>query len=360
MIINRKLHLSGILVLCFLIFNSCKKKEVENKPINKSAKNIVKQLNFDSLINCSDYSFQDNYFLTGDYGCIYNPKDKNSYGNVIFYLIPKETLQKNTDLENININTLDSKNIKKDFTIYAYLIPATYLNYSPNGDPKYYQNEKYKEELYTFDSLSNQWILVDTIQINDASENAKEQYWRENFINSKTNKLKATKQFEYVNGYYVHDSTQINVKTKNYKVVVLEKNTERNNEANAHFNLPLLILEKKGNDYVEIKRNLNLVFEYDDNCPANGYESIISKGNYFTIQQSSCVDFLFVNCYTTFKIDELSNEILLHKYGEEYLDRSNPDKQIPSKTWSTKDFGILKFENVNWNALMKLRRNNPK
>jgi hypothetical protein len=347
-------------VLCCLVFNSCKKKEAQNNASKISTKKPINQLNFDALLKCSDYSFQENYYLTADYGCIYNPKDKNSYGNVILYLIPKSNNQTNANLENLKINDLDAKTIKNNFTIYAYLIPKIDLNYNPKGDPIYYQKEKFKEELYTFNSNSNQWILLNSIQINNYSENAKEQSWRENFIDAKANATKSTQQLEYSKGFYTYENISLDLKTKKYKLVVLEKNSEKNNASGTHFNLPVLILEKKGNDYVEIKRNNNLIFEYDDNCPADGYQSTVTKGNYITIQQSNCVDFLFVTSYTTFKIDEVSSEIVLHKYGEEYTDRSNPDKEIPSKTWSTKDFGTIKFENVNSDAILKLRRINPK
>jgi len=71
------------------------------------------------------------------------------------------------------------------------------------------------------------------------------------------------------------------------------------------------------------------------------------------------VDFLFVNSYTTFKIDENTGNINLHKYGEEYTERSNPELKIPAKTWSIKDFGIVKFESVNEGFLIDLRNKKP-
>jgi hypothetical protein len=67
---------------------------------------------------------------------------------------------------------------------------------------------------------------------------------------------------------------------------------------------------------------------------------------------------MFVNSYTTFKIDDKTNNIYLHKYSEEYSDRSDPDKEIPVKTWSTKDFGVVKFEVVTEDFLIKLHNKN--
>jgi len=160
-------------------------------------------------------------------------------------------------------------------------------------------------------------------------------------------------------GFYVLDSTIINLKNVEFKVVTLEKDEIKNNENVQHNSNPIIILQKKNNQYQKINDNYDIVFKYDDNCPADGYGGIVSKNNYFTVQQIFCMDFLFVNSYTTFKIDENTSNITLHKYGEEYTDRSNPDLKIPSKIWSIKDFGIVKFENVNEDFLNDLRNKKP-
>lgn len=156
-------------------------------------------------------------------------------------------------------------------------------------------------------------------------------------------------------GFYVLDSTIINLKNVEFKVLTLEKDEIKNKENAQHNSNPIIILQKKNYQYQKVNDNYNIVFKYDDNCPADGYGGTVSKNNYFTIQQIFCVDFLFVNSYTTFKIDENSGNIFLHKYGEEYTDRSNPDMKISTKTWSTKDFGIVKFESVNEDFLIDLR-----
>lgn len=86
---------------------------------------------------------------------------------------------------------------------------------------------------------------------------------------------------------------------------------------------------------------------------------IAGKNNFFTVEQSFCVDFLLVYSYATFKIDD-NGVINLHKYGEEYSDRSNPDKKIPTKIWTKKDFGEVKFEEISESYLTKLRLTKPK
>ena len=72
------------------------------------------------------------------------------------------------------------------------------------------------------------------------------------------------------------------------------------------------------------------------------------------------MDFNFVNSYITFKIDESTDKIYLHKYGEEYTDRSNPNKKIPAKIWTTKDFGEKKFEDISEDFLKSLRNKAPR
>jgi len=61
---------------------------------------------------------------------------------------------------------------------------------------------------------------------------------------------------------------------------------------------------------------------------------------------------LFVQSYVTFKIE--NEKIVLYKYGEEYTERSNPEKNINSITKTSKDFGIVKFEDVTEDFLIKL------
>ena len=47
------------------------------------------------------------------------------------------------------------------------------------------------------------------------------------------------------------------------------------------------------------------------------------------------------------------NKIFLHKYSEEYFDKSNHDKIIPSKMLTTKDFGNIEFDKVSIELIKK-------
>ncbi len=47
----------------------------------------------------------------------------------------------------------------------------------------------------------------------------------------------------------------------------------------------------------------------------------------------------------TFKYE--NNKIYLQKYSEEYFDKSDHSRKIPSKVLAEKDFGVLEFNQVN-------------
>ncbi len=65
--------------------------------------------------------------------------------------------------------------------------------------------------------------------------------------------------------------------------------------------------------------------------------------NYFTILLNSCADrSLKLKEYITYVINE--DEIYLHKYGIETYSGEGYD--LPTKIWTTKDFGKIKFEDV--------------
>lgn len=349
-----------LLFLNIFLLAYCKKNPIE-KIEQISIAQKQDNLDFDKILKCSDYSYSDNYFVTADYGCIYNPKGKNTFGNLIIYLFPKDKLQINNNEIKTQVNALNIEKLKENFEIYIFLIPKEFLNYNAEGDPTYYQKERYTEKLFTYDA--NKWKLIDSINVNGSSDNQKEQEWRDVFLKKHLNSNEQKNEesaFSLPQEYYEFDSAVIDLKSKTYKIVALENKKEKNNEGNWHFNLPIIILNKKGNEFYKIYQNNNLVYKFNDNCPADGYDGIVVKNNFFTVQQISCIDFEFVNSYITFKIDESTDKIYLHKYGEEYTDRSDPNKKIPLKTWSTKDFGIKKFEDVSEDFLKSLRDKKPR
>lgn len=149
---------------------------------------------------------------------------------------------------------------------------------------------------------------------------------------------------------YVLDSAIAVVKDKTFKIAVLEKSA-KNIENAQHFDLKIEISENSGKGYKVVKTNQNIVRQLDSNCSADGFTDVVSKDNYFTIEQIFCKDSHYVTSYTTFKV--LENGIFLHKYSESYTDRNNPDKEIKDKMWTTKEFGQLKFEDFNYQTFIK-------
>lgn len=155
-----------------------------------------------------------------------------------------------------------------------------------------------------------------------------------------------------LSGLYTLDSAKISLNNNSFKVVVLEKTEKKNQENPQHNSLPVVIKKQDGNVYA---KNDQIIFKYNDNCPADGFQRLVAKGNFFTVEQTYCKDFMFVNSYTTFRLNE-NNEIVLFKYGEEYTDRSNPDKDIKGLIKTTKDFGRINFNDVNEKLLLHFFR----
>lgn len=126
-----------------------------------------------------------------------------------------------------------------------------------------------------------------------------------------------------------------------------------------HYKLPIEIFLGTSSGFKSWKKNNDIIFSKDESCSTEGFSRISLKDSYFTIESQICYDYnISVNIYTTFKV--INNEIILHKYGEEYFDKANHENKIPTKIWTTKDFGNLKFEDVSEKLLLKLRQYKPK
>lgn len=135
------------------------------------------------------------------------------------------------------------------------------------------------------------------------------------------------------------------------KIEVLKNNKSKDQYDQQHFNLPVKIY--KGESLW--KSNDKLIPESQNSCVSEGFKKVVVKNNYFTIEHQDCYDYnVIVNAYITFKV--IGNEIYLYKYGENYFDKSNHEKEIPSKVWNEKDFGKIKFEDVTNDFLLNLKR----
>lgn len=118
--------------------------------------------------------------------------------------------------------------------------------------------------------------------------------------------------------------------------------------------MPIKIFKGTKSGFEVWKENKNLIYSVDNSCVSEGFSDIAVKDNYFTIEAQTCYDYnVLVDGFTTFKVE--NNEIFLYKYGEEYFDKSNHDKKIPSKAWTQKNFNKIKFQDVNESFLRKLK-----
>ncbi|MCV9926102.1 hypothetical protein OIU83_00420 [Flavobacterium sp. LS1R49] len=309
--------------------------------------------------------------ITFSYDAIFYGEEKknttlgfNRDTTMILKVIDKKV--KVPSFENIK-NILNKKFETNEVCEVAYLINQSYFNkiianyedFGGKSSPDYKDAMIFfKKGKKDFKKLEDLFINVDYSKLSIEFEDKNKAHSIITFdrMFGKYEFAKVEKQeISIPKGFYILDSTLISLKNIKYKILTLEKEEIKNKDNAQHNSNPIVILEKTGNKYYKKNDNYNLVFKYDDNCPADGYGGIVSKNNYFTIQQIFCVDFMFVNSYTTFKIDENTNEIYLHKYGEEYTDRSNSDRKIPTKVWSIKDFGVVKFDKVNETFLNNLR-----
>lgn len=138
------------------------------------------------------------------------------------------------------------------------------------------------------------------------------------------------------------------------KIEVYKNTSLKDQFEQEHFSLPIKIFKGTQNGFELWKENKNLVYSADNTCVSEGFNNIVVKGNYFTIEAQSCYDYnVLVDGFTTFKVE--NNDIFLYKYGEEYFDKSNHDKEIPSKIWTQKDFSKVRFQDVNESFLRKLK-----
>lgn len=97
----------------------------------------------------------------------------------------------------------------------------------------------------------------------------------------------------------------------------------------------------------------NNILEGYASCLDATLDQIVFKDQFFTIEKNNCSNSFYLKEYITFKY---TNEIALHKYSVEYTSRKDPDEDIKFDHFTTKDFGKVKFENVDKDFLNNLRQ----
>ena len=115
-------------------------------------------------------------------------------------------------------------------------------------------------------------------------------------------------------------------------------------------NEDMLSVKVKGS----VKEYVNdYILEGYASCPDTSLDQIVFKDQFFTIEKYNCSNDFYLKEYITFKY---TNEIVLHKYSVEYTSRKDPDENIKTDHFTTKDFGKVKFENVDKGFLNNLRQ----
>lgn len=177
-------------------------------------------------------------------------------------------------------------------------------------------------------------ISIIITQLNSFSQGQKSQH----FYNS-LNEVISSQQF--ILDKVICDFN--NDKIKDYILVVDEK---KNNLENAQHQapLPILIIQGVKTGFKLWKKNEHIVEDLDDNCPADGFQKIVSKLNYFTVESTVCQDNFYLTHFTTFKYSKESDNVTLHKFGIKKINRQNPNQKYVDKIYTVKEFGRILFE----------------
>jgi hypothetical protein len=295
---------------------------------------------------------------------------KEGYFSVHF--VPKESnlrdfwkkdYYKDTDFNKYDFEK-DSKRIEElingkllKYNIFSYAIKKELLN-TKNGCTKesVFLKDDSIVDIYIYNQQIKKWELIKSEKSNILPPYHDNDYFLklfpEIFSFDKVLKLNENRNVAYS---YDFDLDQDGIKDK----IILYTNDEEKGEfERINFGLPMEI--KKGlpnNTFQTWCENNNIIPKNIFNCIAEGFNKIVFKGNYFTIEYYICSDYISISTYTTFKISK--DKIQLHKYGQTYFDKANHDKKIPPKTWTTKDFGEVKFEDFSQKFIINLIQKEP-
>ena len=111
--------------------------------------------------------------------------------------------------------------------------------------------------------------------------------------------------------YHIKDLTLL---SRDHIIVVVQKKEMEWNGVG----YPIILLKKNKDKYIEVSRTQTV--SVGSNSPAEGFMGIVSKGDFFTIEQVFGGR-EFILSYATFKYNTSTEEFLLDKYSEVYVDR---------------------------------------
>ncbi|EKT3967236.1 SH3 domain-containing protein [Flavobacterium psychrophilum] len=324
---------------------------------HKNLQNIIEtDKKFVLLLNKLDEnkinSFWNFYFDKED---LKYPKELNlvldeSMRNKSMLVFEKIKKERSHDSENV------SKNKQNKFEIFD-IDGYTNLRIDKNSSSKILDKLISGEEIKILESVGDWWYIK--------TKADKIGYVHKSRIRIKTNEnstlynITAFKKDLQSKGYVVsaEKKCDLNQDGQEDQLLVFEpKQIAANSNGDITMNSPVCILINKGNNDYAVSKNLNVIYTTISNCPSDGFQNLVVKDNFFTIEQNTCGGWYLIDEYTTFKYDRNTNQIVLHKFGQSFSDRKNPDKEIPDTVLSNKNFGIVLFENFNSKTIKVMRK----
>ena len=303
---------------------------------------------------------------------IYSYLDCKNGNYFSVHFIPKKSYDrefwKNEYYKNVDFNTYDfrkdSKKIESiigkklnDYNVFSYLINKKNLNYQKKCTVENISLNKNSEvEIYLYNYQTKNWDLIKIEKSSILPPYANNVFFTSRFPELFTNLKDANNSSVKILQEYDYDLNSDGIKDK---VILYQNNEEKGEFEKNHFGLPMVIKKGLANKSYQTWYENDLIIPKNNfNCAAEGFDRIVFKGNYFTIEDYICSDYISISTYTTFKVVE--NKIFLHKYSETYFDKANHEKKIPAKTWGIKDFQSISFGDVTDDFLGKLRQTKPK
>jgi len=372
--LNRLKIILKILILSFFI-NSC---NGQNKTrIIEKSKEGIKNHNNDENINFLDKRYLKGYLLNIDGSSlsehpIVNYLDCENEGYFTMHFIPKsDTLRffwtdKYNKIYKYEYDDLETENkhisglLKNNYNLYNIFLYKINKEYIVRDHLCSQESVNIKDNsianIYLLDQTNNSWNLIKQLKENVLPPYHDNNYFLKLFPKlfsfDKVLKLNENRNVAYS---YDYDLDQDGIKDK----IILYTNDEEKGEfERIHFGLPMEIKKGLPDKTYQTWYNNNLIIRKNNfNCAAEGFSTIVSKDNYFTIESQICSDYIEISSYLTFKV--IGKNILLYKYSQTYFDKADHDKKIPSKTWTQKDFNEVNFEDVSENFLIKLSQTKP-
>ncbi|MCS4302303.1 hypothetical protein [Chryseobacterium sp. BIGb0232] len=126
-------------------------------------------------------------------------------------------------------------------------------------------------------------------------------------------------------------------------------NTQWNKEINPSDSKLFKIVVKLSNNenkFITLT-NDNIIEPYYPDNVASGFSDIKIKDNYFTVEQANGGGGIIDRSFITFKYDKLKKGIYLHRYSVLTTEMSSGDEKESKTEKTTKDFGLISFENFN-------------